>query len=197
MTTTFTDIEACNRALALFAGGSIQSFTDESSDLSATCATIYPMVRDACLTRRNWYFCKDKRQLALSIDHTPVNEWDNAFVLPSARLSGPVAVFGDGADYPTHDYEIYGDYLCCDYDTVIIDYLKRPDEGEFPEWFNDWLVMETAAALAIPVADQVSKADGFAAEAERKFRNAKFRDSQHEPVKSMFAGGDPLTNTRY
>lgn len=204
MVTTLTDIEICNNALARFGGGTISSF-EGTSQLASTCKRIYEGTRDYLLCVHPWKFCKRKRTLALDADITPINEWQNAHALPANALSAPLAVFGNNSLRPNHDYEIYGNYIYSDYDIVKIDYIARPDESEFPPWFVYFLETATAAKLAVPIADQVSKAQDFRLEAfgspQENGRGGLYREARRmnaltEPPKSIYSAGSQLVSAR-
>ena len=205
MATTETDVSVINRALARFGGGEIQSL-DENSDLAALCANIYTGKRDYLLSIHPWRFAMAKRQLAKLSDVSPLNEWMFAFALPADMLSGPWAVFGDGQNLSSHFFEIYDGDLYCSYDTVVIDYTRRIDESDWPVWFTDFVATAVAAELAMPVSDQVSKAEmlslmayGSKAFAGRGglFAQCRRLDGQTQTTKTLFSRGDPLTAARF
>ena len=204
MATFTTDIDVCNSGLAAFGGGEITAF-DESSDLAAICANRYPRIRNYLLSIHPWRFTSGKRQLNLSGEVTPENEWTNAHVLPTSNLSGPWAVFGNGSSKPVHDYEVYGNYIYSDYDTIIIDYSKQADEAFWPDWFVEFASVVVGAKLAVPVADKGSIAADLFVEAfgppgmqgrGGMFAECRRLDAQLQVPRSLFSNGDPLTSAR-
>lgn len=205
MATTQTDISVNNGALSLFGGGAIESF-DEDSDLAVTCSGLYSVTVNTLMSMYPWRFAVSKRQLVKDADITPLNEWNYAFALPSNMLAGPWAVFGDGRELASQLYEIYDAYLYCDYDTVIIDYTKRVDESYWPWWFIELACLVLASKYAIPVSDQVSKADLFHEKAYGPpqmmgrggfYAECRRLNAQTQPMKSLFVTGDPLTSARF
>lgn len=204
MANSDTDITVINEALSRFGGGEIQSL-DEATDLAAICSRIYPTARDFLLCIHPWRFVMHKRQLALSAEEIPLNEWNKAYPLPADMLSGPWAVFGDGRQLPSHEYEIYNGHVYCDYTTVLVDYTRRVPEGEWPVWFKSLVVVDGASKLAVPVADQVSKAEALRLEAYGPpqmmgrgglFAMCRRLDGQTQTTKTLFKNGDPLTSAR-
>lgn len=205
MVSDLTDIDVCNRMLAKIGGGTIQSF-EEDSDLAALCARIYPGIRDSLLSLHPWNFVKNKRQLAKSAEETPVNEWQNAFVLPSNMLFGPLAVWGDNETRPSNNYDIYKNFLYCNYETVMIDYTARPDESAWPPWFTEFVATAGAAELAVPVSDQVSKKEALDVKAFGTpgdggrgglFAQCRTLNAQVRPTQGLFQNGDPITSARF
>lgn len=205
MTTDTDDVSVVNKSLGLFGGGSIQSF-DETSPLAVICSSVYETTISSLFCMHPWRFAMAKRQLAKSSEEVPLNEWKYAFVLPSSMLAGPWAVFGDGRQMASHAFEIYGQFLYCDYDTVVIDYTKRVAESYWPAWFERLAVMAAAADLAVPVSDQVSKSENFRKIAfgnpEMQGRGGLFAecrrlDGQTQAMRSLFSNGDPLTTARF
>lgn len=204
MATFETDVSICNLGLAKFGGGEISGL-DDTDDLSTICANLYPATRDYLLSIHAWRFVSGKRSLAKSASVTPENEWSNAFQLPTVNFSGPWAVFADGSSRPVHDFEIYENYIYCDYETVIIDYIKQVDEAFFPPWFVNFLATAFAAEACGPVADKVSKSEQLRTQAfgppgangrGGMFAQCRRLDAQLQATKSIFQNGDPLTSAR-
>lgn len=204
MATFKNDVDVCNLALSKFGGGSITAF-DEESDLAEDCANLYPATRDYLLSIHPWRFVSGKRQLAKSADVTPVNEWQYAFKLPTKNLSGPWAVYGDDSEHPVHQYEVFGEYIYCDYDKVTIDYSNEVAEEFWPAWFVNFAATAIAADLAGPVADKVSKSEQLrvmafgAPQMEGRggmFAQCRRLNAQLQPIQSLFKNGDPLTSAR-
>lgn len=205
MVTEYTDISCCNVALDHIGAETIDDLSD-TTDTAATCSRLYPVVRDTLLSSYDWKFARAKRQLVISGTETPRNEWKRAFMLPPDMLVGPTAVFGDGASRPTFAYEVYGSYLYCDYETVIIDCKVVRPVSEWPPYFYDLCSLCLAARLCIPLTDNTERASELRIEAYGPaqmdgnggaFARAKRVDAQNMPVKSLFQNGDPLTVTRY
>lgn len=204
MVTTNTDIGVASRGLILLGENPINDF--EIPGNASTAGVIYPAIRQALFSAYDWSFAKAKRQLTKDAGATPLNVYTNAFALPADLLEGPDTVYGDGAAYATNDFELFGNHIYCDYDTVIIDYKKLVDEQYWPEWFVNLMAHEFARAMAIPVTESTERA------AELRqivyghanlggngglFAKAKQIDSKNRPVRSLFQNGDPLLATRY
>lgn len=197
----YTDISITNQALSKIGEMTISSF-EENSDLAGLCSRLYSVTRDHCLTIHPWNFCRAQRQLAKSQDVTPINGWAYAYRIPTDALSAPSAVFGDGSLRPVTGFEVFGVYIYTNYETVIIDYVRRPPVENWPPFFIAFFDEALAAEFAMPITNQASKAafhhdrawganyDGGL------FAAAKARDAQGQPIQSFFDNGNILIGVR-
>ena len=93
-----------------------------------------------------------------------MNEFEHAYQLPGNILSGVQAVFETTAanQQPINDgWEIYGDQLFTNLETVFIDYQETISESQMPIYFVHLLRNAFAAELGLVITDQTSKADYF------------------------------------
>lgn len=203
--TIYDDTSLCCISLNLIGADTISGL-DEETDPAATCARLYPLVRDSLLSKHPWNFVNAKRQLGRSLDVTPENKWLYAYKLPSDLLSGPSAVFGDGSSQTTTDYEVNGDFIHCSFETVKILYRGGADPAIWPAYFIHLFVVALASMLAKPVVDNTALSDslkleafGTADEGGRGglFRDARLQDAQNKPTETLYQNSDPLTATRY
>ncbi len=201
-----TDVKICSHALLLLGENEISSFS-EGTTQAGICGALYPQIRDQILGMYPWSFTLKKAELAESVT-APINEWQNAFPMPSDSLTGvPRALFNTtstGANPTNHGWEILGSDIVTDYETVVIDYQFRTSEAEMPTYFVQLLKYVAAAHLAEPITDQVTKAQhwlqvsfGLPFEGGRggAFRQAASTDGMGEP--SAMLVEYPLTDVRY
>ena len=86
--------------------------------------------------------------------------------MPGDHLTGALAVFetdGTAQRSVRYGWEIYGDQLVTNMETVYIDYQTTLAETAMPNYFVRLLRTALAAELAIVITDQASKADYFRA----------------------------------
>jgi len=152
-----TDIDVCNAGLSKLGQFSIDGF-DDTTDLAAICSRIYPIVRDSLLSRHEWRFATIMRQLARDADETPKVKYGYAYRLPADLIDGPNAVYEAGGRNPVKDFQLVGQFIYTDLETVVIEYRARAAENIWPAWFEDLVVEATAAALAMPVTETLNKA---------------------------------------
>jgi hypothetical protein len=161
-----TDLSICSDALILLGASPISSFT-EGTDSAQACDRLYPDLRDTMLSTYVWSWTLKKSQIArLSTD--PINEWQYAYQLPGDMLSGVLAVFESNSTTERsrrYGWEVYGDQLYTNMETVYIDYQASVSETKMPNYFVRLLRTALAGELAIVVTDQAAKADYFKAQA--------------------------------
>lgn len=202
---SFDETEICQIALSLIGGGEIDSITDPSTDLEATCARIYKPKIETLLSHE-WNWAEAELELTKDIDVTPLKNFTSAFRLPGNMLAGPAAIYADGSQLNSGDWQVKGAYLYCNYTTVIVDYRKKPPVVIWPSYFVDLATHVLAAAFAIPVREDKSLRDEMhrlaygSPEFEMRggmFAVAKKLDAKAKPTKSIFANGDPFTRARF
>ena len=157
-----TDLSICSDALILMGASPISSFT-EGTDASQACDRLYPDIRDTLLSTFHWTWNTKKVQLA-RLGTAPINEWQYAYQLPGDMLSGVLAVFSSSGTNEIalrYGWEIYGDQLYTNLDTVYIDYQYTIDESKMPPYFVNLLKYAMAAELAVVITDQIQKADYY------------------------------------
>ena len=166
MATGDTDVSICSDALILLGAEPISSFTD-GSDSAQACSRLYPDLRDSIISSYVWSWSLKKTQIS-RLSTAPVNEWQYAYQLPGDMLSGVLAVFetsGTTERSRRYGWEIYGEQLFTNMQTVYIDYQQTVSESKMPVYFIRLLRMALAAELAIVITDQAAKADYFRGQA--------------------------------
>lgn len=157
-----TDLSICSDALILLGAAPLSSFT-EGTDAAQACDRLYPDLRDSLLSRYPFSWSYIKVQLG-RLSTTPINEFRYAYGLPGNMLSGVQAVFETSStnQQPINDgWEIYGQELYTNLESVYIDYQESVDESKMPHYFVQLLRTALASELAITITDQSTKADYF------------------------------------
>ena len=157
-----TSLSICSDALIMLGAQPISSFT-EGTDAAQACDRLYPDLRDSLLSRYSWSWSSKKAQIS-HLTTNPINEWDYAYQLPGDMLSGVIALFNtaDTTGFPLRNgWEIYGDQVYTNEETVYIDYQFTVDESKMPYYFVHFLRYAMAAELGMVITDQVSKADYY------------------------------------
>ena len=152
-----TGISISSDGLILLGAKPISSFND-GTDESNTCDRLYPDVRDMTLSMYPWSFSYKKVQLAKLIT-TPTTEWRFEFQMPGDRLGNPRAVLtsSQANARPIKDFEIIGDKLMCNENTIYIDYPYQTPEFAMPQYFVQLLKYMMAWHLAYPITEQQDK----------------------------------------
>jgi len=175
-----TSIALCSRALLKLGAGTIASFEEGTSEAEVS-ANLYPSLRDALLSSHPWSFATGQVSLAKLVSE-PVADYDNAFQLPADFLRALSA--GTGARGRGLDYRIAERKLHTNADSVILTYIFRPNETEYPPFFDQALISRLAAEFCIPLTESTSRTETLHKHAEQEFRRAKMIDSQQDrPVR--------------
>lgn len=169
-------IALCSRALLKLGANSIASF-DEGTAEAEVAANLYPPLRDALLSSHPWSFATGQVQLARLVA-TPVADYDHAFQLPAdflRALSAGVEGRGQGITYRIAERRLHTDA-----EDVVLTYIFRPDELEFPPFFDQALIARLAAEFCIPLTDSTTRSEALYKLAENEFRRAKQIDAQQD-----------------
>ena len=150
--------DLCNLALVNLGAKTITALGD-STDRATACNTIYYDFEKARLTEYPWRF--NMKKVALSENATaPINEYENAFDFPNDILAGPYAVFNSTGDDmpPIKNFEIFGQQLFTNEETIVIDYTADLAVTLWPAYFVDYFVAALTAELAFIITDQQNTA---------------------------------------
>jgi len=156
-----TKLSICSDAMIMLGASPISSFS-ETTDAAKVADRLYDAIRDTCIQTYDWSWSIKKVKLA-RLDAAPINEWAYAYALPGDILGDPKALFNSGAvgARPNQDWEVYGTSIFCNHEEVYIDYQYTVDESRMPSYFVRMLKAALASAFAVPVTDQISKADYY------------------------------------
>ncbi len=169
-------IAICSRALLKLGGSTIASFEEGTAEAEIA-ANLYPSVRDAILSAHPWSFATAQQRLpVLAAD--PVADYANAFQLPANFLRA-LSAGGDGRGQGL-EYRIAEKRLHCNSDTVILTYIFRPAELDFPPFFDQALIVRLAAEFCIPLTESTSRAEVLHRLADQELGRAKTVDAQQE-----------------
>lgn len=153
-----TGITICSDALLMIGAKAITSFND-GTDESSICDRLYPDIRDSLLVMYPWSFSTKKIQLAQLLT-APGSVWRYAYQLPGDRLNNPRAVYESSAiGSPVRkDWEIQGDQLLTNLESVYIDYQYSVGEFAMPQYFVQLLKYMVAWHIAESLTEQQEKA---------------------------------------
>ena len=184
-------LSICSDALLMLGAKPISSFT-EGTDEASVCDRLYSDVRDQAITVYPWSFSFKKVQLA-RLQSTPTNEFKYEYQMPSDRINSPRAVYNSTStsQAPITDYRIMGDKILANDELIYVDYQYYVIEANMPVWFVQLLKYLTAWHIAVPITDQVEKAQYWQSVAVGSpdengrggyMRTAMNIDGQNQPV---------------
>ncbi|MEO5337108.1 MAG: hypothetical protein H7841_09475 [Magnetospirillum sp. WYHS-4] len=169
-------IALCSRALLKLGANSIASF-DEGTAEAEIAANLYPPVRDALLSSHPWNFATGQVTLPRLVAE-PVADFAYAYQLPAdflRALSAGTEGRGHGVGY-----RIAENRLHTDSPDVVLTYIFRPAEQEFPPFFDQTLIARLAAEFCIPLTDSTTRSEALYKMAENEFSRAKQIDAQQD-----------------
>jgi len=170
-----TKVDLASRALNLLGEKSITSF-DESTAPAAVASSLYETVVKAALSLHRWRFASKVVELA-KLDETPVDEssWTYIHQLPADLL---VIHHIDAL----HRYEIYRKKLYSNSTPVNLDYGYRPDEEDWPAYFEKFVLYQLAADFCVAVTENTQKLENYTLLADNELRRARAIDSHQRPT---------------
>lgn len=162
-----TQTQLANLALAKIGARRIASLEGDSSEEARQCRLHFEHKRDTLLRRHQWNFAKARVALSRLTDD-PVSEWGAAWQLP-ADLVRHIRIVGADRDIPVTSYEIEGRKLLCDIteDLGIVYVSNAKPVNEWDSLFVDALVLQLAAELAGPIAQNPAQAADLLTQFER------------------------------
>ena len=170
------DVALCSRALIRIGAAPITSFDDGTAE-SEIAGALFGPVRDALLSAYGWSFATG--QIALSqLETDPIADYSFAFQLPNDFLRALSA--GSNGRGRGLNYRISRGALHTDSESVILTYIFRPEEEEFPPYFDQALITRLAAEFAVPVTENTSRAEALYTLADREFQRARQIDAQQD-----------------
>jgi hypothetical protein len=171
-----SDVALASRALIRIGAAPISSFDDGTAE-SEIAGALFGPVCDALLSAYGWSFATGQAQLA-ELDTPPVADYSRAFQLPNDFLRALSA--GSGGRGRGLSFRIARNALHADAGDVMLTYIFRPEEEEFPPYFDMALIARLAAEFAIPVTENTSRAETMYRLAELEFGRARQIDAQQD-----------------
>jgi hypothetical protein len=170
------DVALCSRALIRLGAAPISSFLDGTTE-SEIAGALYAPVRDALLSAYGWSFATAQVELT-KLSQAPLADYLNAFQLPNDFLRASSA--GAGGRGRGLNYRIYQGALHTDAENVTLSYIYRPEEEDFPPYFDMALIARLSAEFCIPITENTSRADALYRMAEGEYTRARQIDAQQD-----------------
>lgn len=171
-----SDIALCSRALIRIGAAPVASFGDGTAE-SEIAGALFGPVRDALLSAYSWSFATGQVELS-ALEAPPAADYANAFQLPSDFLRALSA--GTGGRGRGLNFRIARNAVHTNASSVLLTYIFRPAEEEFPPYFDAALIARLAAEFTIPVTENTSRAEAMFRLAEGEFGRARQIDAQQD-----------------
>lgn len=170
------DIALCSRALIRIGAAPITSFNDGTAE-SEIAGALYQTLRDSILSSYPWTFATGQIELT-QLSSSPQSDFEYAYQLPNDFLRAISA--GSSANSIGARYRISRDELHTDYDSIVLNYIFRPDEAETPPFFDTVLIARLAAEFCIPVTENTSRAELMFRIANKELATARSIDAMQD-----------------
>ena len=118
-----TDISMCSNALLLIGHGTISSFTEGGAG-ALVASNLYQSSYENLLSLHRWRFASGKVTLS-RLTATPINDFKYAYQLPADYMVANRVI-------PQSDYEIFGDKIYSNQQSLALDYIFKPSETSLP-----------------------------------------------------------------
>lgn len=171
-----TDIALASRALIRIGAAPITSFDDGTAE-SEIAGALFGPVRDALLSAYGWSFAVGQLVLG-QLNTPPLADYRHAYALPNDFLRAISA--GTGGRGRGLNYRIARGALHTNADDVLLTYIFRPEEEEFPPYFDAVLIARLAAEFTIPVTENTSRAEAMYRLADDEYQRARQIDAQQD-----------------
>jgi len=169
-------LEVVNDGLVRLGVPPLASLADQGAQAIAA-DSIYQTVAESALAEHPWSFALREQQIPkLEIDDEDRRNFrfDFAYQLPGDRLR----VLG----LQSHDeYRLAGDQLYTNDNDAYVIYVANVDESRWPAYFAKLVSFSFAAAVAITLTEQTTRADLMYRLADEQRRTARTSDSLQTP----------------
>lgn len=159
--------------------------TNSYEEVVASELSLYPWKRASKTATLN--------RLDPDVHGDPAEPWTAAYALPSDFIDVRTVMVGGS----TISYAVSGDTILTDAsedDVVVLHYIWRVDEVEWPPWFREGVIRRMEAMFLRAVGERYREAQARDEAADEQFQKARNRDSQSVPGRSPV--GSPLLRAR-
>jgi len=152
---------------------------DGNSRVQVIASSIYESILNEILSIARWGFARKVEQLSKLVEKPKLAQWKSIYQLPSdlitlIRLDSSL------------DYQIYGDKIYTNASqSIFADYVYRPEESLFPEYFVKTLEYSLAKSFAYSIRDSSSAGDRLLRDYNISLSRSLAIDSQQSPSRPI------------
>ncbi len=163
----------------------ISSFTDDTTEALVT-NNIYEEIIESTLCRARWRFATEQQQLSL-LANAPTGRYEYAYQIPTSPQC--LQIISITENDINIQYARYGDKIFVDghgsQSKLIMDYIFRQDESEFPPYFRLAVEYKLASVFAGAIARDSAMVREFDNLAERQILIARNTESAETTTKKL------------
>lgn len=171
---TNTAIDICSHALVKLGASSISSF-DEDTTEAHVAKQLYETTLDSLLALYPWRFALKQVKLGRLVS-SPNADYRYSYGIPNdciRVLSAGSSIKGSGLNY-----RLVQKTLQTNSENVILTYISRPNEVDFPAFFLEALIAKLAVEFCLPLTESTTRTDYLKKLAQESIQNARLIDSQ-------------------
>lgn len=173
---TYTNISLCSKALLKIGASTITSLEEGTAEAEIA-ANLYPYIRDGLLSSYPWSFAVTQNRLP-RLENSPVADYKYAYSLPNDFLR--IISAGIGSRGRGLEYRIAENMLHTNLENVILTYIFRPEEYNFPAYFCEVLINKLAFEFCIPLTESTARAEFLGKLYEESLKQARLVDAQQD-----------------
>ncbi|MDD4556772.1 MAG: hypothetical protein PHE89_05565 [Alphaproteobacteria bacterium] len=174
-------LSICSKALFKLGVDGIVSFEEGTAEADIS-NNLFGLIRDGLLSSYPWSFATAQKRLP-RLSENPLADYKYAYLLPNDYLRMISA--GSGTRGLGLEYRIQKNMLHTNAEEVVITYIFRPKEEDFPPFFCDVLTTKLASEFCLPLTEDNAKANILIKRAEEEIKNARLIDSQQATPKKF------------
>ena len=176
-----TAITLCSKALIKIGAKSITSFEEATTEAEVANQLYEPTLQNL-LASYPWRFALTQKKLA-RLTEKPISDYQYSYQLPNDCVR--VLSAGQNIKSSGLNYKIVGQKLYTNTESVVLNYIRRPEENTYPAFFVDAFVGKLAAEFCLPLTESTTRTDYIKKMAESSIAAARLVDSQQN-VHSSF-----------
>lgn len=165
-----TNIGLCNRALLKIGIEPIHDF-DSKNPQTIVANMLYGSSCAALLSSYPWGFATAKEKLH-RIDEGTNTKYKFQYRLPESLLTVLSA-------NKLEDYKVSGTSLYADAEEVRLTYIFRPQEMNWPPYFDQAAISRLASEFSLPLTESLSRTAALRRIADKDFATARLIDAHH------------------
>jgi len=175
-------LDVASNALFLMGADSISSFTASNAEAKVANALYEDIIQSSFASHR-WRFATKQTTLT-RLDVAPTSRYDAAYHIPSSCITINAVTVND----TPIKYDVYQNKIHCDEtvnSTVVLDFVERVSEAEWPSYFTTAVEFSLASTFAITLARDAQLAQLMDQKATMLFAKARNIDSQQQTTRKL------------
>lgn len=177
-----SSLEVASNALYLIGADGITDFAASTSEAKVANALYEDIIQTSFASFR-WRFATTQMDLT-RLTTAPKGRFSASYHIPASC----VTVIGVTINDALIKYDIYGNKIFCDADasdTVVLDYVQRAPESNWPSYFTTAIEFTLAGSFAISLARDAQLAQLMEQKAAALFMKARNIDSQQQTTRKL------------